>query len=364
MFGSCSYRRMAKGIAALSLGAGLAINAAAQERQLTIMVGGGTQGEAIVKAYVEPFEKETGIKVRVIRDQVSTSKVALQHRTGTIDFDLGGTTPSGAILLQRRGMLQDIDYSRLDQALMDRLAPSSKEPWGVEIFSYGWLLGVDTSRIPPGSPLPQSWADFWDVEKFPGRRTLQNAELGIQTPLEEALLADGVPVDQLYPLDVDRAFRSLDKIKPHIRTWWKVGSEQMQLFRSGGIAMGMGYDGRFTQLIDAGRPIHMVWNQYKRTGLYWVIPDGAKNIAEAHEFISFSSRAERQAEFATMTGYGPTNPDAFNFIPEDVAKKLATYPANTKNSYVMNTEWYVEIGPDGKSNAERLTQRWNEWITQ
>jgi len=341
-----------------------ASTAMAQERQLAIMVGGGTQGEGIVKAYIEPFEKETGIKVRVIRDQVSTAKVALQHRTGTIDFDLGGTTPSGAVLLQRRGMLEDIDYSRLDQALMNKLEPSSKEPWGVQIFAYGWVLGIDTSKLPAGAPLPQNWADFWDVKKFPGRRTLQNAELGIQSPLEEALLADGVPMEELYPLDVDRAFRSLDKIKPHIRTWWKQGSEQMQLFRSGGIAMGMGFDGRFTQLIDDGRPIHIVWNQYKRTGLYWVIPKGAKNIAEAHAFISFSNRPERQAEFSRLTGYGPSNPDAFNFIVPEIAKKLSTYPDNMKSSYVMDNDWYTEVGADGKSNAERLTQRWNEWITQ
>ena len=83
-----------------------------------------------------------------------------------------------------------------------------------------------------------------------------------------------------------------------------------------------------------------------------------------YRFIDFATRADRQAEFAKLTGYGPTNPDAFQSIPQELAEKMATYPANRKNAYVQNADWYNQVGPDGKTNADRLTQRWNEWITR
>jgi putative spermidine/putrescine transport system substrate-binding protein len=343
---------------------GLTAGAAAETRELTIIAGGGLQGESVLKAYVEPFEKETGVKVKVIRDQTSNAKFILQKESGNIDFDLAGNTGAGAIPLARQGILETIDYSKLDKDLMAKLPADAKQPWGVQTFNYAFVLGLDQSKFPAGKPTPGNWAEFWDVKKFPGSRTLQSAELGVQGPLEEALLADGVPMDKLYPLDVDRAFRSLDKIKPYIRKWWKVGSEQMQLFQSGGVAMGMGFDGRFTALTHANKPISIVWNQAKMIGFYWTMPKGAKNLKEAYEFINFATRADRQAEFAKLTGYGPTNPDAFQFIPKEAAEKMATYPANRQNAYVMNQDWYTQLGPDGKTNGERITQRWNEWITK
>ncbi|MFT4196191.1 ABC transporter substrate-binding protein [Ottowia sp.] len=352
------------GALALAVALGLAAGATAQTRQLTIIAGGGVLGEGVVKAFVEPFEKESGIKVRVIRDQVSAAKYMLQKQSGNIDFDLAGNTGAGAIPLFREDVLEKIDYGQLDKALMAKLPAEAKKPWGVQYFNYAFVLGLDEAKFPPGKPAPSNWAEFWDVKKFPGTRTLQNAELGIQGPLEEALLADGVPMDKLYPLDVDRAFRSLDRIKPSIRKWWKVGSEQMQLFQSGGVSMGMGFDGRFIALTQAKKPMRIVWNQAKQIGIYWTIPKGSKNVKEAHEFISFAMRPDRQAEMAKITGYAPSNPDAFKHISKELAAMLVTYPENSKNAYQMNQEWYAEVGADGKTNGDRISQRWNEWITK
>src|SRR5258707_3380148 len=38
--------------------------------------------------------------------------------------------------------------------------------------------------------------------------------------LEAALMADGVPMDKLYPIDIDRPLRKLEEIKPHVDVWW------------------------------------------------------------------------------------------------------------------------------------------------
>ncbi|MGJ7565437.1 ABC transporter substrate-binding protein [Variovorax sp. GB1R11] len=332
--------------------------------ELTVVAGGGLQGESAIKAFIEPFEKETGIKVTVVRDQAMTAQVKLKAQSGKIDFDVAGFSPAGAVMLSRADLLEPMDYTRMDKALFDKLPAEVKKPWGVQFIYYSWVLGLDASKFPDGKPAPANWADFWNAEKFPGTRVLQNGELGNQGPFEEALLADGVSVDKLYPLDVERAFASLDKIKPRIRKYWKVGSEQMQLFSSGGAAMGMGFDGRFTALAQSGRPMRIVWNQAKMTGLYWIIPKGAKNVDSARKFIEFTMNAQRQAAFVTLTGYSPANPDAFTFIQKDIAVNMVTYPENRKHAYMLNDAWYAEVGADGKTNGERLALRWNEWVTK
>ncbi|MEL6078769.1 extracellular solute-binding protein, partial [Stenotrophomonas maltophilia] len=80
---------------------------------------------------------------------------------------------------------------------------------------------ADKLKAPPGS-----WADFWDTKQFPGKRGLRK---GAKYTLEFALMADGVPRDQVYqvlrqPGGVDRAFRKLDQIKTQIQ-WWESGAQ-------------------------------------------------------------------------------------------------------------------------------------------
>ena len=342
----------------------LALSTQAQSAELTVLVGGGLQGESATKVFAEPFEKETGIKVNVVRDQVTSALVRLKAQSGNMDFDLAGFSPASGTMLSRNSLLEPVNYASISKVILDKLGPEAKKPWGVQYIYYSWVLGLDAAKYPEGKPAPASWADFWNVQKYPGTRVLQNGELGVQGPFEEALLADGVPMDKLYPLDVDRAFRSLDKIKPHIRKYWKVGSEQMQLFSNGGAALGMGFDGRFTALSQSGKPMRIVWNQAKMTGFYWSIPKGAKNVKEAHKFIEFTLDPKRQAAFVALTGYSPAHPDAFNFISKELAANMVTQPENSNRAYTVNDAWYAELGPDGKTNSERLAQRWNEWITK
>ena len=90
---------------------------------------------------------------------------------------------------------------------------------------YTTVLGYRKDAFPGGKG-PQNWVDFWDAKKFPGPRTLRDSPVD---NLEFALMADGVAPDKLYPLDIDRAFKKLDAIKPHISVWWKTGAQSAQL---------------------------------------------------------------------------------------------------------------------------------------
>src|SRR5262249_38150551 len=75
-----------------------------------------------------------------------------------------------------------------------------------------------------------------------------------------ALLADGVPADRLYPLDIDRAFKKLDRIKPHIKVWWREGNQSQQLIRDGELDMMSIWNGRASELKEAGVAVELIWN--------------------------------------------------------------------------------------------------------
>src|SRR5690606_35103974 len=116
---------------------------------------------------------------------------------------------------------------------------------------YSTVLGYHTEHY-ASKPRPTSWAEFWDVEQFPGPRALRNSPVD---NLEFALLADGVPLDQLYPLDVDRAFKKMEEIKPHISVWWSTGAQSAQVLIDQEVVLGTAWHGRFFTAMQEGAPI-------------------------------------------------------------------------------------------------------------
>jgi len=213
------------------------------------------------------------------------------------------------------------------------------------------VLAYTQKKVAAGAA-PNSWADVWDVKKFPGRRALRNHPIAT---LEAALMADGVAPDKLYPLDVDRAFAKLDKIKKHISAWWTGGAQTTQMLQSGEVDMVPTWNGRAQTIIDAGGPVAIEWNQ----GLYsiegWAIPKGNPKAALGKKFIQFCANAERQAVYTKTLAYGPTNPNAYKFITAERAKYLPTAPDLVKKMALANEEWWAK-------HKDKVIERFNAWL--
>ncbi|WP_335337270.1 ABC transporter substrate-binding protein [Mesorhizobium erdmanii] len=336
---------------------------AQSQGELVIRTGsGGSYGNSIIEAYVKPFEAETGIKVTAITDLTTTAQLELMVTTNSVYVDVIGVVGPAALSAFEKGYLEQIDYSIYKRQELDAIVDHGKQSFGVASVIYSVAMVYNTAKFPPDKPRPTSWAEFWNVEKFPGSRVLSSGQTGQLGPWEEALLADGVSADKLYPMDIDRIFASLDKIKPHVRKWWTTGAEIQQLMQQNTAALYNSYDSRSVLSVDQGLPLEINRNQSKLLWDYWAIPKGAPNAQNAQKFIEFATRAERQAAFVQMFPIGPTNRIAYELIPENVARKLASQPDFLATSIPLNFEWYSEIGSDGLSNVQRLTQRWNEWV--
>jgi putative spermidine/putrescine transport system substrate-binding protein len=60
--------------------------------------------------------------------------------------------------------------------------------------------------------------------------------------------------------------------------------------------------------------------------------------------------------------YGPSNRKAFDFLKPEEARDLTSYPENEKLQFWWDVKWWGEVGPDGKTNRERETERFAAWM--
>ena len=181
------------------------IGGARAATQITVADPGGPFGPAFRKAFYDPFEKATGNKVvNVAREAEPTAQFKAMVETKSYTWDVCTLTLSARDILKAQGLLDPIGFAHAD---VPKLMPQAISPEFMGTDVYSTIFAYRTDRV---KNAPASWADFFNVEKFPGRRALRKNPIDT---LEQALLADGVPLDKLYPLDVDRAFKVLDKIK-------------------------------------------------------------------------------------------------------------------------------------------------------
>ena len=231
---------------------------------------------------------------------VSFAKLKAQVQTRNFEWDLVnlGDVEYGQAVLE--GLLDKVDKAA---AKTDQLPPHIVREYGITSYSLGTNLVYRKDKFPNGGP--QSWADFWDVKRFPGPRCLFDRSF---TCLAFALLADGVPIDKLYPMDLDRAFRKMSEIKPHIKVWWREGSQSQQLIRDGEVDIIAMWSARAVDLIEDKVPLEIVWNGAELYYANLLVPKGDPNAKATWEFCNFVAQAKPQADFAMLLPYGPANP--------------------------------------------------------
>ncbi|TIV11311.1 MAG: extracellular solute-binding protein, partial [Mesorhizobium sp.] len=166
--------------------------AAQSPGELRPLLNGGDYGKACIEAYVKPFEAETGIKVTPILEEASMAKVELMVSTNSVSVDVIPIGPSTQLQAERKGYLEKIDFSIYKKDELDAMLDFAKTPYSIGSIVYALCMVYNTEKFPAGKPRPATWAEFWDMTKYPGVRTLPGL---VQPPLEEALLADGVPAD-------------------------------------------------------------------------------------------------------------------------------------------------------------------------
>ncbi|TGE00313.1 ABC transporter substrate-binding protein [Methylobacterium nonmethylotrophicum] len=334
--------------------AGLAAAGPAPARDLTVVSWGGTYQDAQRKIYFAPFSQASGRKVLDESWDGGFGVIQAKGKAGNPNWDVVQVEAEELALGCADGLYEKLDWGKLGGK--DAFIPSAVSECGVGAIVWSTALSYDADRL---KTAPTSWADFWDVKTFPGKRGLRR---GPKYALEFALMADGVKPEEVYtvlgtPAGIDRAFRKLDELKPNI-VWWESGAQPLSLLSSGEVVMTAAYNGRISGLNRAEKKnFKVVWPGSIYAVDSWVILKGAENRQAGQDFIAFASKPENQAKLPEYIAYGLPNKAAGALVPAAYAKELPTDPANTAGAIPINADFWVD-------NTEELTKRFNAWLAK
>jgi putative spermidine/putrescine transport system substrate-binding protein len=319
---------MKRSILVTAVAALFALPALAQ--QLTVVNFGGANGNAQKKAYYEPFEKATGVKVVPVEYNGEQAKVKAMVEAKNVTWDVVELESPDVGRGCDEGLFEKLDYAKIGNKA-DFAPKAAVTDCGIGIFVWSTVMAYNADKV---KDAPKTWADFWDVKKVPGKRGMRK---GARYNVEFALLADGVKPEDVYKVlatkeGADRAFKKLTELKPSIQ-WWEAAAQR------------------------EGKNLKVTWTGQIYDLEYFGIVKGSPNRDNAYKFLALALGADGQAEYARNIAYGPTNTKALAKLDAKVLGNLPTAPANTKGAVEFNIKFWADQG-------EALEKRFASWATQ
>lgn len=341
-----------------------AAGAAMAEKELTVVSWGGAYTKSQVEAYHKPWIAKTGNKIVSEDYNGGLAEVKAQVEAGNVTWDVVDVELSDAIRGCDEGLLEEIDHSILPAApdgtsAQDDFIEGALNDCAVANIVWSTIFAYNSEKTSGVSGI----ADFFDLEKFPGKRGLRKNPKSL---LEMALMADGVPAGEVYDMletdeGVARAFAKLDTIKDSV-VWWEAGAQPPQLLADGEVVMTTAYNGRiFNAAAGEGQPFEVNWDGQILDFDLWVIPKGAPNKEAALDFVAFSTDTQRLADQASWIAYGPARKSSGPLVGKyhdgsvEMGGHMPTAEANLNNALVNNFEFWAD-------NQDELNERFNAWL--
>ena len=359
-----AFRLLRRTAAVACLGIGFVASA----ETLTVVSWGGSYEQASRKAILEPFSKETGIEIRVETYNGGLAQVRAQVETGKVYWDVVDFEMADASRGCDEGLLEYVDVDDLAPA-PDGTPPAEDFFEGTVIDCGGGLLFYSTiyaynADSFPGET-PSTIDDFFDLDRFPGRRGMRRAP---QVNLEFALLADGVPVEEVYdtlstPAGMSRAYRKLDTIKDDI-VWWEAGAQPPQMLADREVVMSTAYNGRiFNAQVIEKQPFVVVWDgQVLDSGTMGIVAD-TPNLEAARKLVRYGTRSEVQAAVGRYISYSPARHSGTKLISThletgvDMTPHMPTSPQNMVRVLHNDWEWWSD-------HADDVNERFSAWLAR
>jgi putative spermidine/putrescine transport system substrate-binding protein len=346
--------RITRRAATAGLGAALAapwIRRAVAAQPLFIRNPGGVYDDIMRRSVYDPFTKETGIPVVSVAS--TAGKLLAMFKSGNVEIDVIDSGDGVLETLRRAGALAPIAYDKWKYGHKDDIVPELTLETRCGCYLYSTAMVYNTKTF-SADHHPRNWAEFWDIKTFPAVRSLPDMATG-EPSIEFALLADGVPMDKIYPCDLDRAFRSLTKIRGAIPKFWDTGALSAQMMSDQDVTLAAVWNGRAQALIDKGAPLALEWNQNMIEVEAYAIFKGAKSPEAAQLFVDFAAQPAPQAAYAKELRYGPANLKAFAMLDPKLASQMSGSPQYREIGFYRQITWWED-------NRDRVNKAWSSWI--
>ncbi len=355
-----SRRNLLLGASAAAIAMRINPSFAAMEPQLDLLKGegdivvcgwGGRYIEAMKEAWFDPFQELTGMSVSTtgIPD---FAKLQVMEKVGNVEWDLVDTEGTQMQLAMKEGLLEKIDYDLIFKIVpKEDLLPEMITEYGLGSVAFSTVIAWNTDVNKVG---PKDWVEFFDTDTFKGRRALYAQP---KPSLEIALMASGVPKDEIYPIDIDKAFEALDRIGPKVDLWVEKTSQWNVLMQNREVdLMGSSLARTFSEK-KAGGPFDYHFNQSIIEQSYWTIPKNAPGGANAQKLLAYMMQKKGMLQIVSELPYGVANKTIYADLPQEISDQLPSSPQNAPLNMKINDAWWSE-------NAAAVQTRWLDWMSR
>jgi putative spermidine/putrescine transport system substrate-binding protein len=324
---------------------------------LTVVTrGGGAYTKSQMLAYVNPYREMKNRWVNVEHYNGGLAQIRAQVSSLNVKWDVVEIEIADAIRACEEGLLEEIDHTVFGGSAVDDFYPGALSSCAVGETIYAMVIAYNAGQLAAGKP--SALKDFFDLKRFPGSRGLHKSPM---VNMEWALMADGVPFDQIYQVlstdsGVDRAFKVLNRIKNNI-VWWDATLQPLELLRNSKVVMTSAYSGTILDAIKKhNQDLAVIWDGQVWDMGVWMIPKGTVNFKEALDFIVFASEPKRMAVQANHIAYAPARKSAMAFIDDRVRKYLPTAKENAGNVLRIDYKWWIT-----NKKAIQIKARFAQW---
>jgi putative spermidine/putrescine transport system substrate-binding protein len=358
MFSSHAGRRatllLAVGLALALAGTGCSGSGSSNEKVVAYAGWGGSGQDALSPAFFKPFTDATGIKV-ISTGPVDYAKIQQMSKAGNVTWDVAQIDPDFG--LNDSPYLEKIDCSKVPCSALT-VGGLHAFPQGAPLMTFSAVLTYNTKAF-PSSP-PQTWSDFYDTKKFPGKRAVMaNLGGGGNGTLETALLASGVAPGDLYPLDMKTALAKIGSIRSDI-TFVQTNQQCVDLVSRGDAVMGNCLNGDSAAGKAQGDPIAWSWAQQILFADYLTVVKGSPHSSDAMKLIQWMTAQQHNGDLAKYIAYGPANKNSVK--PAENAKFAGSLPSlhimsGSNAPIAWNGNWWYQ-------NAQTINHEWLNFTSQ
>lgn len=316
---------------------------------------GGIYNEVTQEVLGEPFAADGGTQLEMVdAPGTQVARLQAQQRSGNIEWDAVDSLPADQAFRAYHESLLEPLPDDLKEKFTETLGEGKVSDFG---FTWGNAGRVIVCNMDMVETCPKNVEEFFDVESFPGDRTM--AGIGPLYELTLASVANGVDPSETAttPVDLDQAFAALEKIKPHVKVFWESGDQQEQVFRNGEVGLGVIHSGRAEALKSEGMNLEINWDGAVYEPGYWAVVKDAPHKDEAFAFLEWIvDHPEQQAEWARQIHYSVPSPEAMESLSKEESALLVDNPANFDVMALPNFDWYVD-------NSQDVDSRFQDYLT-
>lgn len=298
---------------------------------------GGAYQEGVRKAILDHLPADHQMKVVDYVLSGGIRDIRTKVKANAVDIDVAELYGGLCDIAAKEGLIVPLDYSKIPNAA--GIPEHLRKEHSIGFTAYSTVLAYNTDVY--GANPPKNWADFFDVEKFPGTRAVGGTYPS--TNMEIGLLADGVEKDKIYPLDMERSLKRWAAFKPNVTVRWSSGAQATQLATAREVDMLTIWAARIEAAIKEGAPYAYTLTDAVMDVECLVVPKNSPNPEGAMRLINHLLDPKYQANLPDYIPYGPMNQDAFKLglISPEKAQKVVTSTENIAKQLILDSTFWA-----------------------